>query len=114
VALRALVAGALILALAAPAGAAPRSKTRFDGIRDCERIGSAQFLRQNPAFRRFSIDRAHVEVDKYADYIGNRFISTVYHGRANYETAGGQRSTRFICLHGGIGRRAVFVYTLPE
>ena len=113
-ALKALFIGALILALAAPAGAAPRSKTRFDGIRDCERIGSAQFLRQNTAFKRFIIDRAHVEVDKYADHIGNRFISTVYHGRATYEAAAGPRTTRFICLHGGIGRRAVFVYTLPD
>ena len=49
---------ALIFALAVPAEAARRSKTRFDGIRDCERTGSAQFLRHNPAFKRFLIDRA--------------------------------------------------------
>lgn len=113
-ALRALLGCALVLALTMPGAAMPRSKTRFDGIRDCERTGSAQFMRQNPAFKRFVIDRAHVEVDKYADHIGNRFISTIYHGRAVYEAAGGPRSTRFICLHGGIGRRAMFVYTLPE
>ena len=109
-----LLAGALLIALAAPADAARRSKTRFDGIRDCERTGALQFLRHNPAFRRFAIDRSAVEVDKYADRVGSQFVSTVYHGRATYEAANISRSTRFICLHGGMGRRAVFVYTLSE
>jgi len=113
-ALRLLLAGALLLALAAPADAARRGKTRFDGIRDCERSGSAQFLRHNPAFRRFVIDRSDVTVDKFADQVGNRFVSSIYHGRATYEAGNISRSTRFICLHGGMGRRAIFVYTLPE
>ncbi len=110
---RALLAGALLLALAAPAEAR-RFKSRFDGIRDCERTGAIQFLRHNPAFRRFVIDRSAVDVEKYADRVGSQFVSTVYHGRATYEAANISRSTRFICLHGGMGRRAVFVYTLPE
>jgi hypothetical protein len=114
VALRALLAGALVLALMLPAAAVPRSKTRFDGIRDCERAGAAQFLRHNPGFKRFVIDRANVEVDRYADQVGNRFVSSIYHGRATYEAAAGPRTTRFICLHGGRGGRAVFVYAMPE
>jgi len=114
VALKALLAGALVLAATLPAATQPRSKTRFDGIRDCERAGAAQFLRHNPQFKRFIIDRAHVEVDRYADQVGNRFVSTIYHGKATYEAAAGPRPARFICLHGGIGRRAVFVYTLPD
>jgi hypothetical protein len=109
-----LLAAALLLALAAPADAARRTKTRFDGIRDCERTGSAQFLRHNPAFRRFVIDRANVDTDRFADRIGTMFISTIYHGKATYEAAAGPKTTRFICLHGGLGRRAVFVYTLPD
>jgi hypothetical protein len=105
---------ALIVALAVPAEAARRTKTRFDGIRDCERTGSAQFLRHNPTFKRFLIDRANVEVDKYVDRVGSQFVSSIYHGKATYEAAAGARPTRFICLHGGMGRRAVFVYTLPD
>ena len=31
-----------------------------------------------------------------------------------YDAAGGTQTVRFICLHGGAGRGAVFVYTLPE
>jgi hypothetical protein len=109
----ALTAGALMLALAWPASAAPRSKTRFDGIRDCERLAAVQFKRHNPVFRRFVIDRAAVEDDKYADNVGPTFVSTIYHGKATYEAAKGPQPTRFICLHGGVGKDAVFVYTLP-
>ena len=71
-----------------------------------------QLKRHNPAFRRFIIDRAKVEDDKYADSVGTTFVSTIYHGRATYEAAKGPQQTRFICMHGG-GRGAVFVYTLP-
>ena len=110
----AALAFALMVALAVPAEAARRTKTRFDGIRDCERTGSAQFLRHNPSFKRFLIDRANVEVDKYVDRVGSQFVSSIYHGKATYEAAAGARATRFICLHGGMGRRAVFVYTLPD
>ena len=74
-----------------------------------------QFLRHNPTFKRFTIDRAHVDTDKFADRVGPLFISTIYHGKATYEAAGGAQTTRFICLHGGMGGRgAVFVYTMPE
>jgi hypothetical protein len=104
----------LLLALGLPAVAAPRTKTRFDGIRDCERLAAVQFKRHSPTFRRFTIDRAKVEDDKYADKIGGTFVSTIYHGSAIYEGASGPRPTRFICLHGGVGAGAVFVYTLAD
>ena len=102
---------ALLIAAALPAAAASRSKTRFDGIRDCERTAGVQLRRHNPAFRRFMIDRANVSSDRYADRVGAMFVSTVYHGRATFEAAAGPRVTRFICLH---DRRALFVYTLPD
>jgi hypothetical protein len=107
------VAAAMLLALALPATAAPRSKTRFDGIRDCERLAAVQFKRHNAAFRRLSIDRSTVEDDKYADQVGPMFVSTIYHGKATYDAGKGPLPTRFICLHGGVGRNAVFIYTLP-
>jgi hypothetical protein len=111
--LKPLLAGALLLALTLQAAAAPRAKTRFDGIRDCERLAAVQFKRHNAAFRRFIIDRANVDDDKYADSVGTTFVSTIYHGKATYEAAKGPQQTRFICMHGGGGRGAVFVYTLP-
>jgi hypothetical protein len=114
---RRIGAAAIVAALAllpAAIEAAPRAKTRFDAIRDCERAGAAQFLRHNPAFRRFLIDRTHLVADKYADQVGNAFVSTIFHGRATYEAGAGPRKVQFICLHGGVGRDALFVYTLPE
>jgi hypothetical protein len=114
VGLRRLLIGALALAFVDPAVAAPRVKTRFDGIRDCERLGAAQFRRHDPAFKRFIIDRAKVAVDKYADKVGTTYIATIYHGMATYEAGKSKRITRFICLHGGVEHDAVFVYTLAE
>ena len=111
--LKPLLIGALLLALTLPSAAVPRAKTRFDGIRDCERLAAVQFKRHNPAFRRFTIDRSHVDDDKYADSVGTTFISTIYHGKATYEAAKGPLPSRFICMHAGGGRGAVFVYTLP-
>ncbi|MBX9845323.1 MAG: hypothetical protein K2Z80_26275 [Xanthobacteraceae bacterium] len=112
--LRLALAVVLVLTAAAPAGAAPRAKTRFDGIRDCERLAVIQFKRHNAAFRQFTIQRGKVSVDKYADKVGGSFVSTVYHGTATYDAGRGAQPTRFICLHGGMGNDALFVYTLPE
>ena len=104
----------VLLFTTAFADAAPRSRTRFDGIRDCERAGGSQLRRHNPAFRSFLIDRAQVTIDRYSDRVGPMFIATVYHGKATYEAAAGPRVMRFVCLHGGMHRRAMFVYALPE
>jgi hypothetical protein len=112
--MRAVGIGVLALALAAPAAAAPRAKTHFDGIHDCERLGAVQLRRHDPAFRRFTIDRAKVSVDRYADKIGTVFVATIYHGMATYDAGKGPRKTGFICLHGGVGRNALFVYTLAD
>ena len=112
--LRLALAAIVALTIAAPAGAAPRTKTRFDGIRDCERLAAIQLRRHNAAFRQFTIQRGQVSVDKFADRVGASFVSTVYHGTATYDSGKGPQSTRFICLHGGMGSGALFVYTLPE
>ena len=44
--------------------------------------------------------------------VGPTFVSTIYHGKATYDAAQGPRPARFVCLHGGVGKDAVFVYTL--
>jgi hypothetical protein len=112
VGLKRLLIGALLASLAATANAAPRSKTRFDGIRDCERLAAVQFRRHNAAFHRFTINRAKVSVDRFGDRVGGRFVAAVYHGGATYDAGKGPDATRFICLHGG--QDALFVYALPE
>ena len=69
--LKHVLLGAVLASLAATADAAPRAKTRFDGIRDCERLAAVQFKRHNPAFRRFTVDRSKVTVDRFSDRVGN-------------------------------------------
>lgn len=94
--------------------AASAQRTKFDGLRQCERFGALQFRKQNPAFRRFLIDRSTVSDDKFVDQVGQQFVSTIYHGKATYEAGNGPKPVRFICLHAGYRRGPVFVYTLPE
>jgi hypothetical protein len=88
-------------------------KSTEDGLRDCEKLAAVKFKQENPAFKRFDIVRADVEEDKFADKVGTQFVSTVYHGKAAYQAASAPDNVRFICLHGGLGKGAVFVYTLP-
>ena len=108
-----LVAAAVLGALAAAPSAFAQKSTE-DGLRDCEKLAAVKFKQENPAFRKFAIARADVEEDKFADKVGTQFVSTVYHGKATYQADGGADEVRFICLHGGLGKGAVFVYTLPR
>ena len=111
--MRRLALACLIAALIPSTASAQR--TKFAGLRECERYGAVQFLRQNPAFRRFIIDRATVEEEKFAAQVGTQFVSTIYHGRAMFEAGtGGPKTVRFICLHAGYRRGPVFVYTMAE
>ena len=93
---------------------ASAQRNKFDGLRQCERLGSAQMRKANPQFRRFVIDRASVSEDKYADQIGTQFVSTIYHGKAMLDAGAGEKTVRFICLHAGYRRGPLFVYTLAD
>jgi hypothetical protein len=107
----ALIAAALCTLAAKPA---PAQKSTEDGLRDCEKLAAVKFKQENPAFKKFAIARADVEGDKSADKIGAQFVSTVYHGKALYQAGGEPADVRFICLHGGLNKGAVFVTTLPR
>jgi hypothetical protein len=104
--------GAALAVLLASGAQAQTSK--FDGLRGCERIGAVQFKRHNPAFRRFRIERAGVAVDRYAAMVGNQYVATIYSGKASYDGGSGAKPVRFVCLHGGIGRGPLLVYTLAD
>jgi hypothetical protein len=108
------IALAVALCVLGGAGSALAQKSTADGLRDCEKLAAVKFKGDNPAFKRFEIDRADVEEDKFADKVGAQFVSTVYHGKAVYQAGGEPDNVRFICLHGGVGKGAVFVYTLPR
>ena len=89
-------------------------KSTEDGLRDCEKLAAIKFKQENPALKKFATARAEAQEDKFADKVGTQFGSTVYHGKAIYQAGGAPAEVRFICLHGGLGKGAVFVYTLPR
>jgi hypothetical protein len=89
-------------------------KSTEDGLKDCEKLAAIKFKQENPVFKTFSIARADIEEGKFADKVGTQFVSTVYHGKAMYQSSGEPADVRFICLHGGLGKGAVFVYTMPK
>lgn len=106
---------ALVAALCSLAAVtALAQKSTEDGLRDCEKLAAKKFKQENAAFKKLEIVRADVEEDKFADKVGTQFVSTVYHGNAVYQAGGEPDQVRFICLHGGLGKGAVFVYTLPR
>ena len=106
---------ALVAALCALAAVpALAQKSTEDGLHDCEKLAAKKFKQENAAFKKLEIVRADVEEDKFADKVGTQFVSTVYHGNAVYQAGGEPDQVRFICLHGGLGKGAVFVYTLPR
>ena len=106
------LAVAVCVLCAAPAALAQKSTE--DGLRDCEKLAAVKFKQENAAFKRFEITRADVEEDKFPDNVGTQFVSTVYHGNAVYQAGGEPADVRFICLHCGLGKGAVFVTTLPR
>jgi hypothetical protein len=104
---------AAVLALAAASPAAAQF-TRYDALHRCESFAAVDFKRRNPTFRRFTIDRASIRVDRFAGTIGNQYVSAVYTGKALYDSGPGLRIVRFICLDGGLLKGPVFVYALPD
>jgi hypothetical protein len=107
-----LVTVAILCALVVPALA---QKSTEDGLRDCEKLAAIKFKQENSSFKKFAIERGDsVEEDKFADKVGSQFVSTVYHGKAVYQSSGEPDTVRFICLHAGLGKGAVFVYIMPK
>jgi hypothetical protein len=85
------------------------------GLNDCEKLAAVKFKQENSSFKKFVIERGDsLEEDKFADKVGTQYVSTVYHGKAVYQSSGQPDTVRFICLHGGAGSGAVFVYIMPR
>ena len=78
------------------------------------KTGSTKTLVPGTGIEQLTIDRSDPNEDKFTDKVGSQFVSTVYHGKATYQADGKPDDVRFICLHAGLGKGAVFVYTLPR
>jgi hypothetical protein len=93
---------------------AQAQRTRFQGITQCQRYAAVQFSRSDPNFRRFVIERVSVQDDRFANLVGNQFVSAVFYGRGTYDSGSSSKRMRFICLHGGVSKGPVFIYVMPE
>jgi len=103
-----LVAFAALLCLATPPASA-------DEIDDCEQLGTAQLSNEANNPRQFTIDRDALNFDKAEVTVGSEFVSSVLHGPAKLAINSGEADpVRFICLHGGTGKGALFFWLLPD
>jgi hypothetical protein len=102
---------ALIAILSASSASAQRTTLR--GLTDWSRYAAATFKRQEPAFRRFVIDRASVRTDRLGRMVGNQYITAIFSGGASYDAGGGARNVTFVCLHNS-EKGALLVYTVPR
>jgi len=108
-----LAAATALCALAA--SPAMSQKSTEDGLRDCEKLAAVKFKQENSSFKKFAIERGdNLEEDKYTDKVGTQPVTTIYHGKAVYQSSGEPGTVRFICLHAGLGKGAVFVYIMPK
>jgi hypothetical protein len=87
-----------------------------DEIDDCQKLGAEQIEKDSGHPAVFEIDRAALNFDKAEATIDKTFISSVLHGPAKLGGTGeGEvESVRFICLHGGTGKGALFFWLLPD
>lgn len=86
-----------------------------DEIDDCEQLGATQLSNEANSPRVFTIDREALNFDKAETKVGGEFISSVLHGPARLGiNSGAPDPVRFICLHGGTGKGALFFWLLPN
>ena len=84
-------------------------------IDDCEQLGAAQLSNEADRPRVFIVDRKALNFDKAETKVGSEFVSSVLHGPARLAiNSGAPDPVRFVCLHGGNGKGALFFWLLPD
>jgi hypothetical protein len=88
---------------------------RADGVADCERHALAFFKRHGSGVSKIQIETGTgLDINRYDDKVGSQFVSTEYVGFARVTAAGGVKRQRFVCLHAGDGKRAVYFTLIAE
>ena len=86
----------------------------YDGIGDCERHASEFYKARDAEFKSFVINRGSVEESAFEAKVGAQHVAAIFDGRATYTDRRGKRTGRFICLHAGSGKGALFVYMVSR
>jgi hypothetical protein len=86
-----------------------------DGIADCERYGVTFFKRHGADVTKIQIEKGDaLQINRYDDKVGSQFVSTEYIGFAQVTSPDGAKRQRFVCLHEGDGKRAVYFGLIAE
>jgi hypothetical protein len=86
-----------------------------DGPGDCERYGMVFFKRQGGMISRIQIDKGDsLVVNRFDDKVGSQMVATEYMGFARVTTPEGTKRQRFVCLHEGDGKRALYFGLVPQ
>lgn len=86
-----------------------------DNIADCERYAVAFLKKGGVNVSKVQIDRGESLYDnRYDDKVGSQRVSSEYIGTAAVSYADGVKRQRFVCLHEGDGKRAVYFAVIPE
>ncbi len=111
----AMIRNATSLLLVLCAGLLLPASARADGPADCERQGVAFAKRQGGTISRIQIDKGdRLVVNRFDDKVGSQMVATEYMGFARVTRPEGTKRQRFVCLHEGDGKRALYFGLLFE
>ncbi|MGL4975586.1 MAG: hypothetical protein ACRC56_09840 [Bosea sp. (in: a-proteobacteria)] len=105
-----VLSSAVLFALGAKPAAAQQ-----DFLVECERFGVAFTKKHGASTSNIKIERGNaLNVNRFDDSVGSQFVSTEFSGFAMVTDGEGARRQRFVCLHEGAGKRAVYFGLFDE
>lgn len=86
-----------------------------DFLVECERFGVAFLKKHGASTSSIKIERGNaLNVNRFDDTVGSQFVSTEFSGSARITDGEGARRQRFVCLHEGAGKKAVYFGLFDE
>ncbi len=80
-----------------------------DTLQDCERFAIAHFKKNGSDVTRVQVERpAAPIIDRYDAKVGSQHVSSEVMGFARLTTPAGTKRQRYLCLHAGDGKGAVY------
>jgi hypothetical protein len=80
-----------------------------DALQDCERFATAHFKKNGSDVTRVQIERtASPIIDRYDAKVGSQYVSSEVMGFVRLTTPAGIKRQRYLCLHAGDGKGAVY------
>jgi hypothetical protein len=85
------------------------SSARADVLQDCERFATVQFRKNGSDITRVEVERPQSPIiDRYDAKVGSQYVSAEVMGFVRLTTPSGVRRQRYLCLHAGEDKGAVY------